>query len=198
MLMSRRVNAPYDDRADDEDDRTLIYEGHDVQRGVSVRDPKALDQPMRNPGGTLTQNGKFFEAAERYKKDHSDIELVNVYEKIRDGIWVFNGVFHLVDSWQEKSEGRNVFKFQLTLSDEKPSPAKRKIKHDLDHNRLIPSSVKLEVWKRDNGCCVKCGRKDNLHFDHDLPFSKGGTSLLASNIRLLCARHNLQKHDHIE
>jgi 5-methylcytosine-specific restriction endonuclease McrA len=43
------------------------------------------------------------------------------------------------------------------------------------------------------GQCVLCGSKDNLHFDHDLPYSKGGSSLSAANIRLLCARHNLSK-----
>jgi 5-methylcytosine-specific restriction endonuclease McrA len=69
---------------------------------------------------------------------------------------------------------------------------------DIDHSRLIPSQVKLEVWKRDEGQCVKCGSKDNLHFDHIIPFSKGGSSLVAANIQLLCARHNLQKRDNIE
>jgi hypothetical protein len=37
--------------------------------------------------------------------------------------------------------------------------------------------VKLAVWKRDKGSCVLCGSTKNLHFDHILPFSKGGTSL---------------------
>lgn len=63
---------------------------------------------------------------------------------------------------------------------------------------MIPSHVKLEVWKRDGGKCVTCGSSDNLHYDHILPFSKGGSSLLASNIQLLCARHNLEKSDKIE
>jgi len=53
--------------------------------------------------------------------------------------------------------------------------------------------VKLEVWARDRGKCVICGATDELHFDHDLPYSKGGTSLTASNVQLLCARHNLSK-----
>jgi 5-methylcytosine-specific restriction endonuclease McrA len=61
------------------------------------------------------------------------------------------------------------------------------------HERLIPSAVKLEVWQRDKGQCVLCGSKENLHFDHDLPYSKGGSSLTAANIRLLCAKHNLSK-----
>jgi hypothetical protein len=197
ILMSLRKNAPYADRVEDEG-RTLIYEGHDVPKRAGVRDPKAFDQPMTNPGGSLTQNGKFFEAAKRHQKQRMTAEAVKVYEKIHTGIWVFNGVFRLIDSWLEESEQRKVFKFRLELSDEKLSSARRKKQPDLEHNRMIPSAVKLEVWKRDKGCCVKCRRKDNLHYDHILPFSKGGTSLLASNIQLLCARHNLQKHDHIE
>ena len=71
------------------------------------------------------------------------------------------------------------------------------IKVDLKHARLIPTSIKLEVWKRDNGKCIICGSIDNLHFDHIIPYSKGGSSLVAKNIQLLCARHNLQKHDRI-
>ena len=67
-----------------------------------------------------------------------------------------------------------------------------------EHNRMIPPQVKLEVWKRDKGKCVICGSNDNLHFDHIIPFSKGGSSLVAENIQLLCARHNIAKRDRIE
>lgn len=63
---------------------------------------------------------------------------------------------------------------------------------------MIPSLVKVQVWKRDKGRCVICKSKDNLHFDHIIPYSKGGSSLTADNIQLLCARHNLAKHDKIE
>jgi len=45
---------------------------------------------------------------------------------------------------------------------------------------------------------VICGDTKNLHFDHDLPFSKGGASLIAKNVQLLCMKHNLQKSDKIE
>jgi 5-methylcytosine-specific restriction endonuclease McrA len=43
-----------------------------------------------------------------------------------------------------------------------------------------------------------CGASDELHFDHIIPFSKGGTSLKADNVQLLCARYNLEKRDKIE
>ena len=64
---------------------------------------------------------------------------------------------------------------------------------DLLHNRQIPGEVQKEVYERDRGKCVECGSTDNLHFDHILPFSKGGSSKVADNIQLLCARHNLKK-----
>ena len=124
-------------------------------------------------------------------------ELVWVYEKLEPGIWTFNGVFRLVDAWKEPSGQRQVFKFRLELLEDTDADA-HDAPQDLLHNRPIPSDVKLAVWKRDNGRCVLCGRTDNLHFDHVVPFSRGGSSLVAENIQLLCARHNLAKSDRIE
>ena len=197
ILMSLRKGAPYADRVEDNGE-VLIYEGHDVPKNLA-QIPKAIDQPFYTPKGTLTQNGKFFEAAERFKEGFQKPELVKVYEKIKDGIWVYNGVFELVDAWIEESDNRNVFKFKLQITDKTvDQKEKRKTElKDLDHNRMIPTSVKLEVWKRDKGRCVQCGRTDNLHFDHILPYSKDDTSLKAENIQLLCARHNFQKRDSI-
>ena len=197
ILMSLRKNAPYVDRIED-DGRVLVYEGHDVPKNLA-RDPKAVDQPRTTPKGQLTQNGKFETASIKYKNGLQSPELVKVYEKIKDGIWVYNGVFELHDSWNETSNRREVFKFKLVVTDytiDQKEKRKKELK-DLDHNRMIPTSVKLEVWKRDKGKCVQCGSTDNLHFDHILPFSKGGTSLKAENIQLLCARHNLEKRDKI-
>jgi 5-methylcytosine-specific restriction endonuclease McrA len=67
-----------------------------------------------------------------------------------------------------------------------------------ERRRLIPTQVKPEVWKRDARKCSMCGAVDELHFDHILPFAKGGTSMSAINVQLLCARHNLAKSDRIE
>ena len=69
---------------------------------------------------------------------------------------------------------------------------------ELEHNRLIPTAVKVQVWKRDKGSCVKCGSNTNLHYDHIIPFSRGGSSSMPENIQLLCASCNLKKSDHIE
>src|SRR5215831_8478195 len=111
ILMSLRPGAPYADRIEDEG-RILIYEGHDVARTAKFPHPKKVDQPDRNPGGSLTQNGLFAVAAEKYKDGLAPQERVRVFEKIRSGIWVYNGSFKLIDCWTEQSGVRNVFKFK--------------------------------------------------------------------------------------
>jgi HNH endonuclease len=196
ILMSLRTGAPYADRIEGEG-RVLIYEGHDVPATKNGPNPKGMDQPMQNPGGGLTQNGLFYGAANNFKAGKGSPEIVKVYEKIKTGIWAFNGLFMLVDAWTEQSNARQVFKFRLELID--PTPTNREFQQrEFDHNRLIPTSVKVAVWRRDKGKCVQCGSRDNLHFDHIIPYSKGGSSLVVENIQLLCARHNLAKRDKIE
>ena len=198
ILMSLRRGAPYADRVE-EDGQVLIYEGHDEPRRNGIKNPKAVDQPMQYPGGRLTQNGLFFEAASQLKMGQRTAERVKVYEKIQNGIWAYNDFFDLIDAWRERANGRQVFKFKLRLiEDYDDHRLAASEPQQLEHDRIIPTSVKLAVWKRDKGACVKCASQNNLHFDHVIPFSLGGASIVAENIQLLCARHNLQKHDRIE
>ena len=192
FLMSVRKNAPYADEWDAKTN-TLIYEGHDVPINIT-KEPKGTDQPFTTPKGTLTENGKFFTAAQSYKmRLMKEPHKVKVYEKIKDGIWCYKGFFNLIDAQIIFDGVRKVFKFYL-------KPVEFITKHkeiELPHSRLIPTAVKLEVWSRDKGQCVLCGSKENLHFDHDLPYSKGGTSLTAENVRILCMQHNLKKSNKI-
>jgi hypothetical protein len=197
FLMSRRIGAPYTDRLDPKTN-ILTYEGHDAPRSIKIVEPKKVDQPTLTPHGTATRNKKFFDAAKEYETGTRKSPLpVRVYEKLRPGIWVFNGTFGLKKAWMQASGSRKVFKFSLSLLTD---DAETIDNHPggIDHTRMIPSAIKQEVYKRDRGQCVLCGVKDNLHFDHDLAFKHGGTSLLAENIRLLCARHNLRKGAKIE
>jgi hypothetical protein len=57
---------------------------------------------------------------------------------------------------------------------------------------VIPESVRHEIWRRDQGCCVECGSKERLEYDHLIPFSKGGSNT-ARNLRLLCETCNRRK-----
>ena len=197
LLMSRRPGAPYDDQVDEEGG-ILLYEGHDCSKTIETPDPKKVDQPEFNPNGTLTQNGRFAEAAKRHKEFSEPPEKVCVYEKIRDGIWVYNGAFELIDCWADYSTGRKVFKFQLRLMHSDEQVLANHPKEQAEDDRIIPSSVKLAAWKRDQGKCRICGATTGLHFDHIIPYSKGGSSKDIENIQILCAQHNLGKRDRIE
>ena len=194
MLMSRREGAPYADAVEGAGE-TLIYEGHDAPRRRGGPDPSSMDQPLEYASGRPTQNGLFHEAALAYREGRAEAEHVKVYEKLLRGTWVFNGVFRLADCWTEQREGRAVFKFRLEPAEEDAEPARPALR---ERSRMIPSAVKREVWVRDHGRCVICGATDELHFDHDIPYSAGGSSVTAENIRILCARHNLEKSDRIE
>lgn len=194
ILMSLRAGAPYADRVEDSG-RVLIYEGHDIGKDKGGPDPKTVDQPETNPNGSPSQNALFSGAASDYTSGKSKPELVKVYEKIKRGVWAYNGTFRLVHAWKETSNDRRVFKFKLELTADRNAVEP---KRDIEHDRLIPSEVKAEVWKRDKGRCVLCGSQDNLHFDHIIPYSKGGSSLIAKNIQLLCVRHNIAKSNKIE
>src|SRR4051812_31280100 len=74
ILMSIRKGAPYSDQVT-ENGQILIYEGHDVARNENPL-PKSVDQPEYTSKGTLTQNGKFFAAAMKYKDQTEEAELV--------------------------------------------------------------------------------------------------------------------------
>jgi 5-methylcytosine-specific restriction endonuclease McrA len=135
--------------------------------------------------GLSLQRGMNFNAAETHSIVLSSHRPGAPYD-------AYNGLFALVDSWTETSGNRRVFKFKLnSIPDEDPSRSLEQ--QQIEQRRLIPSHVKVTVWRRDKGACVSCGSTQNLHFDHILPYSKGGTSDSEENIQLLCMRHNIQK-----
>jgi len=197
ILMSQRSNAPYADRIHD-DGITIEYEGHDILKTGPDIDPKTIDQPVKTKSGSITQNGLFVQAVEQFKANSHEPEIIRVYEKILPGIWSEKGFFRLIDYQYINDGNRNVFRF--ILEETEVEFADREFKENAlkPRSRVIPTSVKKTVWERDEGKCVMCGATDELHFDHDLPYSKGGTSISSDNVKILCARHNLSKSDKIE
>jgi len=193
VLMSTEKNAPYNDNL--LENGVIEYEGHDAPKSKDY-DKKDVDQPVATASGTLTENGKFIQAAQNYKEGLRDPAVVKVYRKIRAGVWVAMGLYDLVDTYQVSDGKRRVHKFLLKPIFESNLGEQDHI--DLAHNRDIPGDVMREVFGRDKGKCRQCGAEDNLHFDHIIPFSKGGSSKVAANIQLLCARHNLSKGAKLE
>ena len=73
------------------------------------------------------------------------------------------------------------------------------IENHVDNGRqrkALPDDVRVLVWTRDGGACVRCGASNDLHFDHIIPFSRGGSDE-ALNIQILCRACNLAKSDRI-
>ncbi|MBC7807918.1 MAG: hypothetical protein H7145_17450 [Akkermansiaceae bacterium] len=130
ILTSVRPNAPYDDRFED-DGSTLIYEGHNEPRDAAFPNPGLFDEPSFSTSRVPTQNGKFYEVAQRYKQGRRPAERVRVYEKVQPGVWSYNGVFDLVDSWREQVGERSIYKFRLvSIGDE---PASTETDHSSSH-----------------------------------------------------------------
>ena len=140
----------------------------------------------------------FASSVDDYKIGKRKPEIVRAYEKIFSGVWSEKGFFNLTDYKYINVSNRKVFRFfleetEIDLNVEGITENKLR-----QRTRIIPSEIKKIVWERDKGRCVICGSSDELHFDHDLPYSKGGTSITSDNVRILCARHNLQKSNKIE
>ncbi len=60
----------------------------------------------------------------------------------------------------------------------------------------ISEEIKITVWRRDKGQCVKCGSRVDLEYDHIIPVSKGGANTVR-NIELLCEKCNRKKSNKI-
>jgi hypothetical protein len=93
--------------------------------------------------------------------------------------------------------------FKLLL--EKTDPARepeRKVspKPPAKHSRYVPEGIRRVVWQRDGGMCrqelpsgKRCKSTAFLELDHIIPWSLGGSSHDANNLRLLCRAHNQLK-----
>ena len=61
----------------------------------------------------------------------------------------------------------------------------------------IPEDVRIAVWRRDNGRCVRCNSRERLEYDHIVPVSRGGSNTVR-NIELLCEACNRSKGANIQ
>lgn len=64
---------------------------------------------------------------------------------------------------------------------------------EITDDRDIPKLIKLRVWSRDEGQCVKCESKYKLHYHHKKHFAEGGQHT-EENLILLCATCHAEEH----
>jgi len=108
---------------------------------------------------------------------------------------VLNRLQHVRDFARVKGNGKITLEIaeaalkMLASSDEK--------KVTTEGRDAIPSAVRREVWRRDEGKCKKCSSRKNLEYDHIIPVAEGGSNT-ARNIELLCQDCNRAKSDLIQ
>ena len=114
--------------------------------------------------------------------------------KIRDDhFYLYKGMLFEVSGPYNGDEGNLLVQNYFAKKRAKVESIQSESEPQLNRQRtVIPESVRHEVWRRDQGCCVECGSKERLEYDHLIPFSKGGSNT-ARNLRLLCETCNRRK-----
>jgi hypothetical protein len=116
-------------------------------------------------------------------------------------IWAYRGKVYLVKGTTGLTYEEIIteIKYAVQKSDNRYERIKRELKAFEAFERAegmrrerISDSVRLFVWQRDEGKCVKCGSTNRLEFDHIIPVAKGGSNT-ERNIQLLCEACNRSK-----
>jgi hypothetical protein len=117
----------------------------------------------------------------RWIKPHK----ADVHNRLRDDL--YQSLNDFIDV-QGRLAGVGVTNVLLSVRLDEP-PEKTK---PSGRNRRIAAETQQYVYDRDDGTCQKCGSTVDLHFDHIVPFSKGGSNE-PENVQLLCSKCNLSK-----
>ena len=131
------------------------------------------------------------------EQQESPVSVLKV-TSINRTYWMFDGDIYWenegLDSYEvkalllhRKKQRKKQIEKAVTLMEHEDT-----LENEKQHREPIPDNVKIFVWKRDGAKCVKCGSKENLEFDHVIPFSRGGSST-ARNLQLLCETCNRSK-----
>lgn len=93
----------------------------------------------------------------------------------------------IIEINNERTAGKYecLFCNKTTIHRSHQNPAKRR-------REAITESVRVAIMSRAGQCCEICGSDQNLHIDHVVPFSKGGSNDM-KNLQLLCRDCNLRK-----
>ena len=109
--------------------------------------------------------------------------------------FLYNNCFYHVTGEHTKDEKKLLIMDAFDAERKKFERLKSKFSDNFEtkyERPRIPENVRVEVWRRDQGQCAKCGSREKLEYDHILPISKGGGNT-ARNIELLCEKCNREK-----
>ena len=138
--------------------------------------------------------------ARRFAKSHNveiDEDAAGKIARMADGtpLDVLNRLRHVRDYAQVKGDGK--ISPEIAEAALKMLAASGETQDARESREAIPSAVRREVWRRDEGKCKKCGSRKNLEYDHIIPVAEGGSNT-ARNIELLCEACNRAKSDLIQ
>lgn len=156
----------------------------------------------------VTVEGRQYEPEKnKYEKEQFDVAYplpLKLREKLEAPLnyCLFCGVVYKLDRpgymteemllqiWDLQDKERR--KFERIKERQNLAGSELKFKRD-----RIPESVRIEVWRRDEGKCARCGSREKLEMDHIVPVSKGGSNT-SRNIELLCQTHNRRKGNKLQ
>jgi hypothetical protein len=117
-------------------------------------------------------------------------------EERRRTYWMFRDEFYWEDEGYDEVEVKALILERETKKNRRVQRAVALMQQteamDAPSRAPIPDEVKLFVWQRDGGRCVKCGSNQRLEFDHVIPVAMGGANT-ARNLQLLCETCNRSK-----
>lgn len=199
---------------DSEIDKTL----HEIEQSILKQIEAAMDgenlfEKIQEAGGAIEEAERIYGVRKQEydnifkSKDEFDLDLycemqINIEKVIVKSLKAekMNVIEHLKLFLQRKRKLKELYKIQANLNEAFSMDSK--ILDSLEASvaslisRHIPKEVQREVWRRDEGRCVRCGSRLNLEFDHIIPISKGGSNT-ARNVQLLCEKCNRDKRDYI-
>lgn len=115
--------------------------------------------------------------------------------------WIYRNKIVEVEGWSGASREEIVTRVKHRVLSAEKTHSKLKREIDLllklenspsSRRESIPEDVRVFVWRRDHGRCVRCGSQERIEFDHIIPLEKGGGNT-ARNIQVLCERCNREK-----
>ena len=110
--------------------------------------------------------------------------------------WAFRGEFYWEDEGLPSEEVKVLILDRIQQSRKRVERARARLSAGRGTGwagrEPVPDDVKVRVWQRDGGKCVRCGSQERLEFDHIIPLSSGGGNT-ERNIQLLCEKCNREK-----